>query len=407
MPFWLLSKLDDEVIPTFHIAYYYYYSSFKFIITNNNRGEIMKLSVVQENLHRALGSVSRVVGSRNSLPVLANVLLKTEASRLVVSATNLEIAISCSIGCKVEKEGATSVPARLLSELISGLPSDKLQLVANGDNLKIKTTNFESQLNGIAASEFPTTPKVTPEAVVTVPAEILVSRLSEVVVAASADEARPVLAGVLFSIESSTLTLAATDSYRLAETKLSVKADKDISVIVPAKTVNELIRIVGDSSEDVTISVGKTEILFEIGDISMVSRLIEGKFPNYTQIIPTKSATSMILSKSELVSVVKVTSLFARESAHTIKLEFTETGLQFSARASEVGENSSIVESSLNGKPADISINARYLLDVLGVINTPQVELAVNDKLDPCLVKPVTKKGEADNYIHIIMPLRS
>ncbi len=367
----------------------------------------MKLSVVQENLHKALGNVSRVVGSRTSLPVLANVLLKTESSRLVVSATNLEIAISCSVGCKVEKEGATSVPARLLSELVAGLPSDKLQLVATGDNLKVKTTNFESQLNGIAASEFPTTPKVAPDAVVTIPAETLTTRLTKVVVAASADESRPVLAGVLFSIESGTLTLAATDSYRLAETKLSVKADKDISVIVPAKTITELNRLLSDNSDDVTISIGKTEIQFEIGDISMVSRLIEGKFPNYNQIIPTKSTTSMVLSKSELTSVVKVTSLFARESAHTIKLDFTSTGLQLSARASEVGENSSLVESTLVGTEAEIAINARYLLDVLSVINTPEVEIAVNDKLDPCLIKPVTKKADDNTYIHIIMPLRS
>lgn len=367
----------------------------------------MKLSVVQENLHKALGNVSRVVGSRTSLPVLANVLLKTESSRLVVSATNLEIAISCSIGCKVEKEGSASVPARLLSELVAGLPSDKLQLIATGDNLKVKTTNFESQLNGIAASEFPTTPKVAPDAVVTIPAEILVSNLAKVVVAASADESRPVLAGVLFGIESGTLTLAATDSYRLAETKLSVKSEKDISVIVPAKTINELNRILSDNSDEVTISIGKTEIQFEIGDISMVSRLIEGKFPNYNQIIPTKSTTSMTLEKSELMSVVKVTSLFARESAHTIKLDFTSTGLQLSAKASEVGENSSLVESKLIGAEADISINARYLLDVLGVIATPQVEIAVNDKLDPCLIKPVAKKADDDSYIHIIMPLRS
>ena len=368
----------------------------------------MKLSVVQENLHKALGSVGRVVGSRTSLPVLANVLLKTESSRLVVSATNLEIAISCSIGCKVEKEGATSVPARLFSELISGLPSDKLQLVTAGDNLSIKTTNFESQLNGIAASEFPTTPKVTPDAVLHIPAELLVQKLSKVVVAASADETRPVLAGVYFGLSSQTLTLAATDSYRLAETKLTgVKADKDIEVIVPAKTVNELIRIISDSSDDVIVSIGKTEVQFEIGDISMVSRLIEGKFPNYAQIIPSKSTTSIVLNKTELTSVTKVTSLFARESAHTIKLDFGATGLTLSARASEVGENNSLMEGSLKGEAADISINARYLLDALSVIQTPEVEIAVNGKLDPCLIRPITKKADDDNYIHIIMPLRS
>ncbi len=364
----------------------------------------MKLSVVQENLQKALSSVTRIVGSRNSLPVLGNVLLKTEASRLVVSATNLEVAISCSIGCKVEKDGATSVPARLFSELVSGLPSDKLQLVATGDNLKVKTTNFESSLNGIAASEFPTTPKVKPEAEFDIAASELVSKLGEVVIAASVDESRPVLSGILFKVEGEKLTLAATDSYRLAETSIQMKNPSEISVIVPAKTANELNRLIGDMDDDIHIVVGKNEILFEIGDISMVSRLIEGKFPNYTQIIPTKSATTMTLSKSELMSTVKVASLFARESAHTVKLEFTKAGLQFSARASEVGENTSLVEGELKGAEAEISINARYLQDALAVIPTPQVEVAVNDKLDPCLIRPV---GKEENYIHIIMPLRS
>ncbi len=365
----------------------------------------MKLSVVQENLNKALGSVGRIVGARNSLPVLANVLLKTEASRLIVSATNLEVAISCSIGCKVEKEGATSVPARLLAELVSGLPSDKLQLIATGDNLKIKTTNFESSLNGIAATEFPTTPKVKAEVELNIPADVLVKRLAEVVVAAAVDESRPVLAGVLFSVEGGKLTLAATDSYRLAETSIGVKADKDISVIVPAKTINELNRIANDTSDEVHIAIGQNEILFEIGDVSMVSRLIDGKFPNYSQILPTKAATSITLNKSELASTVKVASLFARESAHTIKLDFTKAGLQFSARASEVGENNSLIEGELKGAEAEISVNARYLLDALAVIPTPQVEVAMNDKLDPCAIRPSGSKD--DSYIHIIMPLRS
>lgn len=367
----------------------------------------MKLSIVQENLHKALSVVSRVVGSRSSLPVLANVMLKTESSRLIVSATNLEIAMSYSVGCKVEKDGSVSVPARLFAELVGGLPSDKLQLITNSDNLKVKTTNFESSLNGIAASEFPDTPKIKAEAEVAIPANVLASHLSQVVVAASPEESRPVLAGVVFIAEGGNLTLAATDSYRLAETKLALKTDKDISVIVPAKTVQELIRVIGDSTDEVRVLIGKTEIGFEIGDISMVSRLIEGKFPNYAQIIPKKSTTSMIIEKSELISVAKITSLFARESSHTIRLDFLKSGLQLSAKASEVGENNSLIEAELNGPEAEISINARYLMDALSTIEGSKVEIAVNDKLEPCAIRPVTKGKDTSDYIHIIMPLRS
>lgn len=364
----------------------------------------MKLSIVQENLQKALSSVTRIVNSRNSLPILSNVLLKTEASRLVISATNLEVAISCNVGCKVEKDGATSVPARLLTELISSLPSDKLQLITTGENLKVKTTNFESSINGIAASEFPTTPKVKAEADFTIDSVELGKKLAEVVVASSIDESRPVLAGVLFKVEGERLTLAATDSYRLAETSIAITGSNDISVIVPAKTLNELNRLISDASEDVHVVIGQNEILFEVGDISMVSRLIDGKFPNYTQIMPTKSNTSIVLNKAELISTVKIASLFARESAHTIKLEFSKTGLKFSARASEVGENTSMVEGELKGLEAEISINAKYLQEALAVMPTNQVEIAVNDKLDPCALKPV---GKDQVYTHIIMPLRS
>ncbi len=367
----------------------------------------MKVSIVQENLNKALNTVSRVVGSRTSLPVLANVLLTTEASRLVVSATNLEVAISYSVGCKTEKEGSVTAPARLFAELISSMPSDKIQLTSAGDNLSIKTTNFESSLNGIAVSEFPTTPQVKPEAEFTIPSPVLLEGLSEVVVAASLDESRPVLAGVAMIVADGQLTLAATDSYRLAEKKLPLPSVKDITVIVPAKTVQELNRIIHDSSDDVRIAISKTEVLFEVGDVSLVSRLIEGKFPNYQQIIPTKSATSLTLKKSELMSIVKVASLFARENSHTIKLNFTKVGLSISSKASEVGENTSLVEGELTGEEAEISVNAKYLADVLNILSTNEVFLGINDKLEPCMIRAINKGKVQPDYTHIIMPLRS
>ncbi|MCC7288955.1 DNA polymerase III subunit beta [bacterium] len=368
----------------------------------------MKVSVIQENLSKALNVVSRVVGNRSSLAVLSNVLLKANLGRLEVIGTNLEIAIVYQVGAKVETDGSLSVPARLLTELINSLPSDKLLLNAAAQNLHIKTTNFESTINGIASEEFPNVPVIKPTTSLSFPAATLVTALSQVGFAAAVDESRPVLSGVVFSVRGKELLLAATDSYRLAESVVALtqeqKADADF--IVPAKTVNELIRILSQYEGDVEVGATETEIEFNMGDIRLVSRLIEGKFPDYKKIIPDKNETEAVVDTAELLSTIKVAGLFARETANTIKLTFEAGKLSISSSAAQVGENQSSLETKLVGDPGEISLNAKYLLDVLTVVKTPTVKLGISGKLNPCLVTPV--KGEQDtSYRHIIMPLRS
>lgn len=366
----------------------------------------MKLSVTQENLNKALGYAIRIVSSRNSLPILGNVLLATDASRLKISATNLEMAISCTIGCKAEVDGAISVPARLLTDVVSSMPNDKLALISSGDNLMIKTTNFDSQINGINADEFPAIPEVKATQSISISAGKLIERLNLVVFAASPDESRPVLAGVVFIIEGDKLTLVATDSYRLAETQLAVKKSKDAKVIVPARTINELIRVIGDYEGDIELKFSSTEAVFEVGDISIVSRLIDGKFPDYKQIIPSQSKTEVVAQRADLLNIVKVASIFARENANTIKMKFDANSISIASSATSVGENSSSIDVQINGAPGEISLNARYLIDVLSAIKSEQVLIGINDKLDPCRIRP-QQKNEAIEYTHIIMPLRS
>lgn len=368
----------------------------------------MKLSVVQENLNKALSHTSRIVGTRTNLPVLGNVLLSTEDSRLKVSATNLEMAITCTIGAKVESTGSLSVPAKLMAEIVSNLPNDKLQLVATDNNLLIKADHFDSKLNGIAADEFPTIPDVKAIQGFTIDVGELINALTQVVFAASPDESRPVLAGVIFILDENTLTLVATDSYRLAECKLDLKSDKQFTIVVPSRTINELIRLASDSTEDkIEIKFSKTEAVFEIGHISIVSRLIDGKFPDYKQIIPAAAKTEVTANRSELLDIVKVANIFARENANTIKLEFGDNTISVVSSASSVGQNKSDMEVSMSGGPGEISLNARYLIDVLSVLKSDSVYIGVNDKLDPCLIRPVEKNKKVSRYVHIIMPLRS
>lgn len=366
----------------------------------------MKFSVLQENLQSALSVLSRAIASRSSLPVLSNVLIIANKSGVELQATNLEIAISYSIGAKVEKEGKLSVPARLFSELVAQLPAGKIQLTADKDNLTVQTDNINSTLNGIAASEFPQIPKISPKATLKIPADTFSKALSTVTIAASLDESRPVLAGVYMSFNKGGLTLAATDSYRLAENTIDIENRYEQNIIIPLRTAQEIQRAAGsdEQSGDIELQIGESEIAFHFGDIVITSQLIEGKYPDYTKIIPDKSNTNLIIDRQNLLNNVKLASIFAQSSAHTIQLSVTKNNLKLHTTAAHVGTNDATVECKTTGNNLEISLNAKYLLDVLQNLETNEVNLEFNSKLDPILIKPNQKDTK---YLHIIMPLRS
>lgn len=369
----------------------------------------MRLSLTQENLSRALASAGRVVSTRTSLPVLSNVLLATDGNRLRLSATNLEIGINYWVGSKVESEGSLTVPARLFAEFVSSLPHGNIELSAIDNVLTVKSPHYESKINGITAEEFPLIPTVTSDPVLKLNAGILREALVQVVIAASADEARPVLAGVYLYTEDNNLFLVATDSYRLAEKRLELEgeAPKTFSVIVPARTMQELVRLLGESSGDVELYLDENQVMFRISDIELVSRLIEGQFPNYRQIIPASAETSFDIETTEFSRITKVASLFARESAGSVKLEIKAEGeVSIVSNDSEVGGNTSSAECDVAGGDGEISLNARYLTDALSVMKSPVVTFAISGKLNPCVLSPAGEDA-TDDYIHIVMPLRT
>lgn len=371
----------------------------------------MKLTVAQDHLSRAIGLVSKVVASRGALPVLNNILISTEGKRLKLSATNLEMGITYWVGCKVEAEGAVTVPARLFADFISSLPGNaNLELVADGAVLAISTKHHQTHINGIEADEFPPIPGKNGKPTLTLSAAILHEALSEVVVATSFDEARPVLAGVyMYNNGPDELVVVATDSYRLAERKLQVPEGAlqgDVAIIVPTKTIQELVRILGDVSGELAIYAEENQVVFEVDGAEITSRLVEGQFPNYQQIIPTENATDVEIDTKELARVTKVASLFARQNAGGIKIDVNRGGhLEISSTASEIGDNTSSADCVVRGEDAEVSLNARYLTEALAAIKTPKVLFGVNGKVSACVVRPVGK--EASDYTYIIMPLRS
>lgn len=364
----------------------------------------MKLQVTQANLNRALSVVARVANTRNQLPILSNVLIKTSNNRLSISATNLDIAITQFVGAKVSSEGSITVPARLTQDFISNLPEDVIDLKLDDTKLNIKTKQYQSVINGLVADDFPAMPEIKDGDSFELSAGDLKQALQQVVFAASADETRPVLTGVLLRGEDNKLSLAATDSYRLAEKTLSVKLEKPVNLLVPASALQDLLRVLDDGAGKVAVIYDEQQVLFKTGDVDLVARLLEGNYPDYEKLIPSKFETSAKLPKSELVNITKVSSLFARETAGSITLNVSEEEGKMSIHsiASQLGENTAEASGQMKGE-GSITLNSRYLLDALSAIKASDVEFCFNGKLEPTVIKAAGNK----DYTQVIMPLKS
>jgi DNA polymerase-3 subunit beta len=363
----------------------------------------MKLQVTQENLNRALSNVARVASNRNTLPILSNVLIKTVDNRVCVAATNLNIAITHYIGSKVADGGSITVPARLTQDFIGSLPSGIIDLKLEETKLHITTDKYNSVINGTPADDYPVMPSIQDGTTWKVPADQLKKALQQVVVAASNDDTRPLLTAVYFHTKDGHLYVAATDSYRLAEKKV-MPLEQEVKLLVPATSVNDLLRVISDGDGEVTVTHDDQQILFSVDDVELVTRLIEGNYPDYQKLIPSDFATKAVLARSEFVNITKVSSLFARESAGSVTVEVDEDEHQVGIRsiASQLGENTARAEAEVSGS-AQITLNSRYILDALNSMHDDQVSINFNGKLEPCILKPVG----SDDYIHVVMPLKS
>jgi DNA polymerase-3 subunit beta len=363
----------------------------------------VKLQVTQENLNRALGSVARVASSRGTLPILANVLIKTTGNRLSLAATNLDIAITHYIGAKVSTEGSITVPARLMQDFVSSLPSGVIDLELETTKLRVTTEQYKSAINGIVADDFPVMPAIASGKSWTIGSAALKRGLQQVVFAASSDETRPVLTGVLVHALDDTLYLAATDSYRLAEKNLGANKEA-VSLLIPANAMQDLLRILGDSDDPVRVTHDDQQVLFQVDDIELVTRLVDGTYPDYRRLVPPKFTCEATLKRADLVNVTKVSSLFARESAGSVTIELDEASQSLSIRAvaSQLGENTAKAEATVTGT-GSITLNSRYLLDALSVVSGEKVSFGFNGKLEPTLLCD----PESSDYKHIIMPLKS
>ncbi len=364
----------------------------------------MKFTCEKKELSDAVSLVQKAINSQNTLPVLANILIKTEGQKLYLSATNLEIAISTSFNAEVENEGEITIPARLFSNYISLLPEGNVEIsLDSGYGVTIKSSDSKTKLKGISAEEFPELPVVQEESSFTLPADILKEGIEQTVFSCSASSTRPVLSGVLFWIKGLELRLVGTDSYRLGERKITLPEEmEEQKYIIPARTFQELSRILGKEKE-VKIILSKNQILFQTEHSEISSRLIEGNFPDYERIIPsTEQAISTVL-RSELILAVKRAGIFAREiDNNNIRVGIEKEHISIATEETEIGSGSTNVKATIEGEGTLMAINAQYFLDVLQVISTEKIIIKTGNSLAPIKILPY----ENNSFVHIIMPLK-
>ena len=378
----------------------------------------MKISCLQENLSRGLAVVGRAVASRATLPVTQNVLLSADQSMLKMSATNLEIAMTTWVGAMIEKEGSITVPARLLTEFVNSLPNDKIDLELDQGSglLQISSGTSNAHINITEASEFPPIPTVDDGVAAEVDPLVLKSAITRVAFAAATEESRPVLTGVEMKLEDSNFTMAAADGFRLAvhHGALLKSVSEPMSMIVPARTMTEVNRLIGEREEPVEILMtpAKGQVMFRVrgGDtVEIVSQLLQGTFPNYEQLIPQSYTTRAIMDLPTVLRAARTASIFAKDGSNIIRMHLMPAAadteppkVEISARSEEVGDNRDLVDlDEIEGEEGKIAFNSRYLLDVLAVLEKGKVALETTTSSSPGVFKPT----DSDDYIHVVMPM--
>lgn len=365
----------------------------------------MKIQITQQNFVKALALLARVASTRTSLPILSNVLLTAADNKLTAAATNLEVAISHVAASKIENEGSVTVPAKLLHDFVSQLPKDEtINLVFEKNKLFLKAGSYSSTIQGTSAEDFPALPEITANITKTLSANDLKNALTRVMLAASHDETRPVLGGVFFHSSGGKLLIAATDGYRLAECEIG-EIDSEIKAIIPTSSLQDTLKIIQDSNdEDIDLQFDEGQFGVSVSDTTLVSRLVDGEYPAYQQLIPAESDISLTVGREDILTAAKLAGLFAREvgGSITLKVDEGEQTLSINSVASQVGDNSSVLKAKVTGS-GEVVLNVRYLTDALSCFETDDVSIRFSGSISPCVITSSNQPG----YQHIVMPLKS
>lgn len=365
----------------------------------------MKFSVLQENLLKALARTARVVPVKPQLPVIGNVLFAAKEEGLVITATNLETTESVGVGAKVEKEGSVCISSRLLLEFVSTLPQGTVQCIEKEGSVHIESAGYHAVIPTVPAAEFPHAGDAEKGEPVFLAKTVFVSAIAQVVFAAASDEGRPLLTGIRILEKDGVTQFAATDGFRLSLKRLNLKSKDALDLLVPARALGEVMKVSQEEKSVEKIALSKrdpSQMSFTVGDTEIVTRLIDGDYPNFEKIIPVRHNTRVLLDKSALLSAVKSAAIFARDNANIIKLHIENQTVTISANTPQIGENRVELESKVDGEGGDMAINSRFLLECLNNFPGDEVLFEMTGSLNPGVFKPA---GD-DSYLHIIMPVR-
>src|SRR3990172_4848299 len=373
----------------------------------------MKVSTLQENLSKGLGVVGRAVPARSTLPQASHVVIATDEGRLKLVATDLMIAITCWIGEQVEEEGDITIPARLLTDFVQSLPNDKIELSvgARGRQLHLLCARNDATIAGMDAADFPPVPAVSDGLTLKLEPKALRRAIAQVQFAAATDDTRPVLTGIHTLAEGQELTLAAADGFRLAVFKLplSQEVPERVEVIIPARAMREMERLIADEEEPVEMAfnAARSQVLFRLKTVELVATLIQGTFPNYGQLIPQSYTTKTTLEMKQFLQETRTAAIFARDGAGIVRLQVepgdggASGGLSISARAEEIGNHEGKMDAKVEGEPSKIAFNSRYLQDVLQVLDAETIALETTSPSSPGVLRPI----QSDDYVHVVMPM--
>jgi len=369
----------------------------------------MKLSLLEENLSQALTHTSRFVASKIQLPILNHILFSTDNGRLKLSATNLELAINYWLGAKIETEGSFCLPAKEITEFVSYLPAGRLDLFLKDTNvLTLSSSKTESNFACLPPADFPQIPSLDPKTAFEIDLPVLTQAINQIAFAAATDDSRPVLTAILCTFGSEELTLVATDGFRLSLKNIKLVNPLKLStekqtLLIPAKSLLEIVKLARNAKK---IKIGLTpdshQIVFVLEDLELVSRLIDGEYPDYHRIIPKASGTKVYLNRDEFTQAIKQTSVFARQSANVVKFSLKTKSVELSANAPQIGQNKASIDARIEGEALEIAFNYKFISDFLNICTGEEIVLELNEPLSPGLFR-----DQSDPHLtHIIMPVR-
>ena len=366
----------------------------------------MKIKVTQEKLSKALNNVSRIAIGKVTLPILNNVLIRVDNKKVSLVTTNLDMAIMDFLPVSSSEDGVVTVPAKLLAEFVSNLPKgETIEISSKDTKVDIKAGKYSSTINGTLADDFPELPEIEEKKAVVYKIGIdeFKASVGQVIIASSNDLTRPALTGVYFNTYDGKLAIAATDGYRLAEKVIIDKVESEVKAIVPSSSLQEVLRSISDDVEEVEISFNEDLVRFRLGEVEIISKLIDASYPDYQKLIPKDNEVKVTLDREELIRVTKLAALFARSAGGSIICE-TKTPDTFLVKsvANEFGENDSEIKTVVE-KDGRVNFNSRFLIDALNSLESKEIEFEFSNRVSPTLLRNTKEK----KYTHIVMPLNS